>query len=361
MKIDRRLPGHFASGMASNIASNITSACRLPGLQAMRWHTGLARTMAFGLVLALSLLATPDASAQANRVVRLMVGFPPGQATDLVARVLAEQLGPAIGATVIVENKPGQGGSVALAQMARSAPDGNTLMLSALASLVANPHLYKSVGYDTLKDVEPIAMVGDLPMVLVVNPALPVNTVRELIAHAKANPDRLMHPSSGNGTLSHLGMEDLKRRAGMTIQHVPYAGSPKAMADLVAGNVQVAMDTVAVTRPFVQSGRLRAIAVTYGSRLPGFPDTPTIAEEGFENFAISAWLALIGPAGMPRDQVERISTALARIVESPAVAEKYSTLGAVRRYLPPAELKSFIGAEYSRWGTIVKAVGAKVD
>lgn len=315
----------------------------------------------FGTLAAIALASPAPAMAQSTRVVRLMVGFPPGQATDLVARVLAEQLGPAIGANVIVENKPGQGGSVALAQLARATPDGNTLMLSALASLVANPHLYKSVGYDTLKDVEPIAMVGDLPMVMVAHPSVPANSLRELIAYAKANPAKLMHPSSGNGTLSHLGMEDLKRRAGMTIQHVPYAGSPKAMADLVAGNVQVAMDTVAVTRPFVQSGRLRALAVTYGSRLPGFPDTPTIAEEGFENFAISAWLAVIGPTGVPREQVEKISAALARIVESPAVAEKYSTLGAVRRYMPPAELKSFIATEHSRWGTIVKAVGATVD
>ncbi len=314
------------------------------------------------LVLAvLGLLVMPVADAQGGKIIKLLVGFPPGQATDLVARVLAEQLGPALGANVIVENRPGQGGSVALAALARSAPDGNTLMLSALASLVANPHLYKSVGYDTLKDVEPIAMVGDLPMVLVVNPSLPVRSLRELIAYAKANPEKLSHSSSGNGTLSHLGMEDLKRRADIKIQHVPYQGSPKAMTDLVAGNVQVAMDTVAVTRPFVQSGKLRALAVTYGTRLPGFPDTPTIIEEGFERYSVSAWLALIGPAGMPKDQVEKISAALERIVDSAAVSEKYATLGALRRYMAPTELRTFIAAEHSRWGTIVKAVGATVD
>lgn len=313
------------------------------------------------LLVVVCLLSASGADAQSGRVIKLLVGFPPGQATDLVARVLAEQLGPIIGANVIVENRPGQGGSVALAALARSAPDGNTLMLSALASLVANPHLYKSVGYDTLKDVEPIAMVGDLPMVLVVNPSLPVKSLRELIAYAKANPETLSHSSSGNGTLSHLGMEDLKRRADIKIQHVPYQGSPKAMTDLVAGNVQVAMDTVAVTRPFVQSGKLRAIAVTYATRLPAFPETPTINEEGFDRYAVSAWLALIGPTGMAKDQVEKISSALERIIESPAVAEKYATLGALRRYMAPAELRPFIAAEHLRWGTIVKAVGATVD
>jgi tripartite-type tricarboxylate transporter receptor subunit TctC len=319
------------------------------------------RRMAGLMLMVVCLVAVPVADAQTSRIVKLLVGFPPGQATDLIARILAEQLGPAIGANVIVENKPGQGGSLALAALARAAPDGNTLMLSALASLAANPHLYKSVGYDSLKDIDSIAMVADLPMVLVVNPALPVQSLHELIAYAKANPEKLSHSSSGNGTLSHLGMEDLKRRADIRIQHVPYQGSPKAMTDLVAGNVQVAMDTVAVTRPFVQSGKLRALAVTYGTRLPAFTDVPTVAELGFDQFAISAWLAVIGPAGMPKDQIAIISSALDRIVESQLIAEKYASLGAVQRYMPPSALRRFIASEHSRWGTIVKTVGAKVD
>lgn len=322
---------------------------------------GMRRSLLRSLTGFAGLATFSPVQAQGNRVIRLVVGFPPGQATDMVARILAEQLGPALGATVIVENKPGQGGSLALAGVSRAAPDGNTLMLSALASLVANPHLYKAVGYDTLKDVEPVALVGDLPMVLVVNPALPVQNLRELIAHARANPDKLSHCSSGNGTLSHLGMEDLKRRTGITIQHIPYQGSAKAISDLVAGSVQVAMDTVAVTRPFVQSGKLRALAVTSTHRLPGFPGVPTVAEEGFERFAISAWLGVVGPAGIPKEQVEKISAALARIVDMPAVQEKYASLGAVRRFMPPQEFRAFMSSEYSRWGGIVRAVGATVD
>ena len=170
----------------------------------------------------LAVLFSVVAHAQEGKVTRIVVGFPPGQATDLVARLIAERLAPALGESVIVENRPGQGGSTALAALAKSPPDGSMLVLAALASLVTNPHLYKSVGYDTLKDLAPVAIAADLPLLLVSNPALPVKTVPELVAYAKANPDKLSHPSSGNGTLSHLGMEDLKRRAGITILHVPY-------------------------------------------------------------------------------------------------------------------------------------------
>ncbi len=163
---------------------------------------------------------------------RIVVGFPPGQATDIVARLIAERIGPILGETFIVENRPGQGGSIALAQLAKTQADGRTLVLAPLASLVANPHLYKSVGYDTLKDFAPVTLVCDLPMLLVVNPSLPVKNVAELIAYAKANPDKIDYSSSGNGTLSHLGMEDFKRRAGISMLHVPYRGSAPAMTDL---------------------------------------------------------------------------------------------------------------------------------
>jgi tripartite-type tricarboxylate transporter receptor subunit TctC len=301
------------------------------------------------------------AHAQSGKVVKILVGFPPGQATDLVARILAERLGPALGETVIVENRPGQGGSVALAALAKSPPDGSTMMLSALASLVTNPHLYKSVGYDTLKDFEPIALVADLPLLLVVHPSVPAKTLPELIAYAKANPDKLTHSSSGNGTLSHLGMEDLKRRAGITILHVPYQGSARAMTDLMGGAVTVGMDTIAVTQPHIQSGKMRLIAASTAKRPPGFPDTPTIAEQGFQGFNVSAWLGLLYPAGTPKDVIDRTSAALAKIVQSPDVEQKYAALGAIPRYAGSVDFRAFLKDEYQRWGAIVKASGAKVD
>jgi tripartite-type tricarboxylate transporter receptor subunit TctC len=235
------------------------------------------------------------------------------------------------------------------------------MVIAPLASMAANPHLYKNVGYDPLKDFEHVALVADLPMLLVVHPSVPVKTLPELIAYAKANPDKLTHPSSGNGTLSHLGMEDLKRRAGITILHVPYQGSPRAMADLMAGVVQVALDTVTVTQPYIQSGRMRLIANAYGSRLPAFPDTPTIAEQGFPGFSLSAWLGIVVPAGTPKARVERMSAALVKIVQSPEIGEKYAALGTLPRAMASDEFRTFVTAEYARWGAIVKASGAKVD
>ncbi len=312
------------------------------------------------VLAAIGMCAAVLAHAQ-DKTTRIVVGFPPGQATDLVARLVAERLGPALGETVIVENRPGQGGSTALAALAKSPPDGNTLVLAALASLVANPHLYKSVGYDTLKDFAPVAIAADLPLLLVVHPSLPVNNVAELVAYAKANPDKLTHPSSGNGTLSHLGMEDLKRRAGIRILHVPYQGSARAMTDLIGGVVNVAMDTVAVTQPFIQSGKMRLIASAYSQRLAAFPDAPTIAEQGFPGFALSAWLGFVAPAGTPKERVERLSAAIAKIVQSPEIGQRYATMGAIQRTAGPEEFRAFMQGEYVRWGAIVKAVGAKVD
>ena len=190
------------------------------------------------------------------------------------------------------------------------------MVLAPLASMVVNPHLYKTVGYDSLKDFAPVALIGDLPMLMVVNPSLPIDNVAELIAYAKANPDKLSHPSSGNGTLSHLGMEVFKQRAGITILHVPYRGSPPAMTDLMTGIVGVAMDTVAVTEPFIRAGKMRLIASAYGKRVPSFPDTPTLAEQGFSGMSISpAWLGIVVPAETPKDRVEKLAAAFNQIVQ----------------------------------------------
>jgi tripartite-type tricarboxylate transporter receptor subunit TctC len=247
------------------------------------------------LIAVIALFAT-FADARAAELTRILVGFPPGQATDLIARLLADKLSPMLGETVIVDNRPGQGGSMALAGLATSTPDGHTMVLAPLASLVVNPHLYKTVGYDSLKDFAPVALIGDLPMLMVVNPSLPIHNVAELVAYAKANPDKLSHPSSGNGTLSHLGMELFKHQAGITILHVPYRGSPPAMTDLMSGVVSVAMDTVTVTEPFIRAGKLRLIASAYGKRVPAFPDTPTLIEQGYPGIDLAAWLGIVVPA-----------------------------------------------------------------
>lgn len=301
------------------------------------------------------------ASAKAADISRIVVGFPAGQATDIVARLIAERIGPILGETFIVENRPGQGGSIALAQLAKTQADGRTLVLAPLASLVANPHLYKSVGYDTLKDFAPVTLVCDLPILFVVNPSLPANNVAEFIAYAKANPDKINYSSSGNGTLSHLGMEDFKRRAGISLMHVPYRGSPPAMTDLVAGVVSAGMDTVTVTQPFVQAGSLRAIASAYSQRIPTLPDVPTLAEQGFPGFGIAAWIGFVAPAGTPKERIDALNAAVSKVVQTEEIADKFATLGVIQHLMGSAEFAEFIASENARWSAVVKATGAKVD
>ncbi len=313
------------------------------------------------LLIGLTALVLMWSDAGSAELTRILVGFPPGQATDLVARLLSERLGPALGETVIVENRPGQGGSIALASLAQSPADGHTMVLAPLASLVVNPHLYKTVGYDTLRDLAPVALVADLPLLLVANPSLPIKTVSELVAYAKANPDKLAHPSSGNGTLSHLGMEVFKQRAGITILHVPYRGSVPAMTDLMTGIVGVAMDTVAVTEPFIRAGKMRLIASAYSKRVAAFPDTPTVAEQGFAEIDLSAWLGIVVSVPTPKARIERLGEAINAIVGSPEMTTKFSNLGAIPRTLGPKEFGAFLASEDARWGEIVKSSGLRIE
>jgi len=313
------------------------------------------------LLVAVTALLLTLSGARSAELTHILVGFPPGQATDMVARLLADRLGPLLGETVIVENRPGQGGSIALGSLLQSPPDGHTLVLAPLASLVVNPHMYKTVGYDSLKDFAPVAMVGDFPMLLVMNPSLPVKTLPELIAYARANPDKLANPSSGNGTLSHLGMEVFKQRAGLSILHVPYRGSVPAMTDLMAGRVAVAMDTVAVTEQFIRAGKMRLIASAYGKRVAAFPDTPTVMEQGFPDVDFAAWLGIVAAAATPKERVERLGAAINQIVGSPDIAEKLAQLGGIPRTEGPKAFGEFLARENTRWGDIVKKSGVTIE
>jgi len=306
-------------------------------------------------------MAVSCAYAQGDKVNKIIVGFPPGQATDQVARLLAQQLSRELNENFIVENRPGQGGSVALAALARSEPDGNTMVLAALASLVVNPHLYKNVGYATLSDFELVSLVADLPMLLVVNPEVPVQSYSELVSYAKAHPGKLNYASSGNGTLSHLGMEELKRHTGTQIAHIPYSGSARSMMDVVGGGVQVAIDTVAATQSQIRGGKLRLLATTYSERLPAFPDTPTVAELGVKDFRLSAWLGIIIPKGTPPARVAELNAAALKVVQSPEVQSKYAALGAVPRTMSTPQFRAFVEAEYKRWGEGVRQAALKVD
>jgi tripartite-type tricarboxylate transporter receptor subunit TctC len=306
------------------------------------------------------------ASAQTRpkgKPVKVIVGFPPGQATDNVARMLAERLQRNSGDTFIVENLPGQGGSLALGNLAKAPNDGSVLMLAHMSALCTNPYLYKSVPSDTLKDFEAVGLIGDLPFVLVCNPALPFQNVADLVAHAKANPDKLNNASSGNGTVSHLAMEELKRKTGIKITHIPYKGSAAGLTDVMSGNVSVALETAAAVRPLVQAGKLRALAAGSATRLPGaLAGVPTLAEQGFAGFNAVTWLMVLYPAGASKALVQGTFTEFNAAARDPEVEQKLITAGLLPRFSAnPDEAAAYLRSEYKSWGDVVKRSGVTLE
>ncbi|MCD0504579.1 Bug family tripartite tricarboxylate transporter substrate binding protein [Bordetella petrii] len=313
------------------------------------------------VALGCALSMSAQGAAWPAKPVTLLVGFPPGQATDAVARMLAERLSKNLQQPVVVENRPGQGGSIALAALAKAPADGYTMMLSATASLVTNPHLYKSTGYQTLSDFSPVGLVADLPMILVANAAAPFNDMAELRAYARSHPGALNYSSSGNGTLSHLGMVMLQREMDVKLTHIPYQGSVKAMTDMIAGNVTVGLDTVAVTLPHILSGRLKAIAVAADQRLPQLPDVPTVAEAGYPDFRAQPWLGMLYPKGTPVDVVRRMNDEMRAAMTEPAMTRSLQSIGAVPRTDTSEAFAALLRSEYSHWGELVRLSGSRVD
>lgn len=312
------------------------------------------------IAAALAAACTALAPAAAEPI-KMIVGFPPGQATELAARLLADGLSKELGDPVVVVNQPGQGGSIALQALINSPPDGSVITVSALASYAINPHLYSSVKYDSLKDLAPIALVADIPVVLVVNPSVKADSVKELVALAKADPGGIMHSSSGNGTVSHLGMVDLKKRLGIEMTHIPYAGSNRAMNDLVGGRVHAGLDSVAAVRKFVEAGKLRALAAATLERLPSMPDVPTLHELGIRDFEVIAWTGVSVPAATPKPIRERLSKAVVKVVSSKEFADRLAPLGMTPRVGGIEAFEKLLRSEYERWAKVVKESGAKVD
>jgi tripartite-type tricarboxylate transporter receptor subunit TctC len=292
---------------------------------------------------------------------KLIVGYPPGQSVDVVARVLADRLGPAMGRTLIVENMPGLSGSVALAAVSRMPADGSVMTLSASAAIAGNPFLYKNVRYDSVKDFEPIGLIYDAPLVLMVNSTLPVHSVKELIAYVKASQGKVNYSTPGNGSVSHLAMSDLMRRAGIDMTHVPYQGAAKSLTDLAAGEVQVSFDAYAAAQPFLAGGKVRAIAVSSGERIPALPSVPTVAESGLADFDLVPWVGLLAPAGTPKAVVDKLSEELARIVRSPDFSQRIVAMGGRPRSSTAAEFRTFVRVEIDRWAAVIKGSGARVE
>jgi tripartite-type tricarboxylate transporter receptor subunit TctC len=308
-----------------------------------------------------ALLFTSTAAFAQKDLGKLVVGYPPGQSVDLVARALADRLGPALSRTLIVENMPGLSGSVALAAVTRMPADGSVMTLSASAAIAGNPFLYKNVRYDSVKDFEPIGLIYDAPLVLMVNSALPIHSLKDLIAYIKANPGKVNYSSPGNGSVSHLAMSELMRRAGVQMTHVPYQGAARSLTDLAAGEVQVSFDAFAGAQPFLAGGKVRSIAVSSLERLSVLPTVPTVAESGLADFDLVPWVGLLAPGGTPKAVVDKVSEELARIVRSQDFSNRIVAMGGRPRSSTAAEFRSFVRGEMDRWEAVVKGSGARLE
>ena len=296
-----------------------------------------------------------------TKPVRLVVPFPAGGTTDILARAVAQKLSETWGQSVIVDNRPGAGGNIGSELVAKSPPDGYTLLMGTVGTHAINPSLYAKMPYDHVKDFTPVILVAGVPNVLVVNLSLPVNSVQELIAYGKANPNKLNFASSGNGTSIHLSGELFRTMTGVQMTHVPYKGSAPALTDLIGGQVQLMFDNLPSSLQFIKAGKLRALAVTSAERSSALPDLPTLSESGLAGFEASSWFGVLAPAGTPRDIVTKLNGAIAAWLASPDAKEKLAAQGAIAAGGPPDAFVKHIADESAKWAKVVKASGAHVD
>lgn len=293
--------------------------------------------------------------------IRIVVAFSPGGTSDVIARMVGTKLSERLGQQVIVDNRAGAGGSIGAEHVARSVPDGHTLMLGTSSEIVIHPALNAKVGYDTARDFAPVTMIASTPLVLAVHPSMPVKSVRDFVALAKARPKAINYATSGTGTATHLGMELLKSVAAIDIVHVPYKGGPPGVSDLVAGHVQAVSGTPTTVLPFVATGRVRVLAVTAGKRSPSFPDVPTVAESGFPGYEVVLWAGVLAPAGTPREIVNRLHGEFTKILALGDVRESLARQGADLDLKSPVEFGAYIAAELKKWAKVVKDSGVKLE
>jgi tripartite-type tricarboxylate transporter receptor subunit TctC len=315
------------------------------------------------LLAAVAVLVAAPLHAQPypSRPIQLVVGFPPGGGVDIVARQLAEKLSEVLGQRVVVENKAGAAGNVAMEYVARAKPDGYTLLMGNLGMLSANPALYRNLSFDPAKDFVPIARVVVTPLVAVVPAALPVKSLADFVALAKAKPGELNFGSGGNGNINHLAGELFKMQTGTKVQHIPYKGSAPALSDLVAGRIQLMIDGGNVVQPFVTAGTVRAIAMTGEQRASSAPNVPTAREAGLSDFVIYGWQGVLAPAGTPGDVIERLNADIGKALADPALKARLSGQGTEPAFTSAADFRAFIATENKRWGDVVRSANITVD
>ena len=317
----------------------------------------------FGCALACAgMLAGAGAWAQAfpAKPVRMVVGFAAGGSTDKLARVLAQRMGEVLGQSVVVENRPGAAGNIAAELVAGSPPDGYTVFMSTVSSQAINPHLYK-LKFDPIKSFEPVTLVAKYPLLLVVPPQIPVNSMQDLVSYAKANAGKTFFASSGSGSPAHLAGEIFKGVTGTEVKHVPYKGGGPAMLALMANEVQFGFETIPSAIGHARSGKLRGLGVTSDSRSGAAPDLPTMQESGLKGFSVTSWAGLLAPAGTPKDVMARLTEATLASLNSPTVKAALAADGAEPGGGTPAAFGKFMADELKAWGEVVRSSGAKVD
>lgn len=323
----------------------------------------LKRTFLGGAIAALALAAAAPALAQAypSKPITLLVPYAPGGATDIIGRVIAEELSQSIGQRVVVENRAGAAGSIGAAAVARSAPDGYTLLMGALTSHSINMNLQAKPGFDLKKDFVPVTLAGTVGLALVVHPSVQAKTIPELIALAKAKPDEFNYASSGNGSPQHLAGEMFNARAGTKLGHVPYRGSGPAMTDMIGGQVKVMFDTIPSVLQHVNAGSLKAIATTGREPSPFMPDYPTAIAQGLPDFEIGSWFGVLAPAGTPQPVLDRLNAEIGKALKSPKALEAMKLQGVTPKPGTSAEASALIDSEMKKWGELIKATGLKAD
>jgi tripartite-type tricarboxylate transporter receptor subunit TctC len=316
------------------------------------------------LIGAFALSGMMGANAQGtnypNKPIRMILGFPPGGPTDVVARILGQKMAEQLGQAVVIDNKPGVGGNIAADMVAKAAPDGYTVLYNT-SSITISPWVYTKVNFDPVKDFAPIALTAEMPLVLLVNPNVQAKTASELVQRIKANPGKFNYGSSGVGAIEHLTSAQFLSRYGLKTSHIPYKGTAPALIDLIAGQTEFMLTTLNTAIPFVKDGRLRALGVSSVERSRALPGVPTIGEAMKDDFASTAWQGIVAPAGTPREIIERLNRVVNAVVKDPAVVQQLADQGVTSLGGTSEQYGSFIQKEFVRWQHAVKESGAKVE
>jgi tripartite-type tricarboxylate transporter receptor subunit TctC len=316
---------------------------------------------ALGLLFAALFLTGSAAHAEfPEKTIRIVVPYPPGGFNDTLGRIVAQKLGEAWGQSTVVENRPGGGTLIGTESVAKAPPDGHTLLVVAFPFAV-NPSLYAKLPYDTVKDFAPLLLAGQTPNLLVVNPEVPIHSVKELIAAAKAKPGSLSYGSTGSGSSNHLSMELFRTMTGVELVHVPYKGSAPMVTDLLGGHVQVAFDNTPNVLPQVKAGKLRALAITSATRSAMVPDVPTVSEAGVPGYEVGVWFGIVAPAGTPLAVLGKLNAELNRMLAMPDVKQKFADQGVEPVGGPPERFAEHLKAQIEKWTKVVKESGAKVE